>query len=165
MVHRANHEFRDRGEGVSILATSFFRDTFARAHYEDQSLVLDDRARFLLAAVDDVVVAAPFEDIRDCENVRRDEEWQELLGDWVGAGLSIGRITEARPSRYGDGIELLLGEPSLDVKGFAVGTMADLDVVPLADGSRLLFVSVHDGRDVEEYAAFEAIAHRVADEA
>jgi len=60
-------------------------------------------------------------------------------------------------------VELRLGEPYHDVKGFAVGTMADLDVVELADGSRLLFISVHDSRGVDEYAAFEAISHRVAD--
>lgn len=165
-MESANHTLRERSSGVSILATSYFRShSFARAGYSSGSLDVTDRATFTLAAVgDDALVAAPVTELhQEYVTVDRDGDWQRLLSDWIEAGVPVGRISETRIARYGDGLELQLGQPLYDVPALAVGTTAVLTDVDVFGDARLLFITP-SGVPLDEIPAYQAIEHRVDDE-
>ena len=92
--------------------------------------------------------------------VDRDSDWQRLLSGWIDAGVLVGRITETQIARYGDGLELQLGEPYYDVSALAVGTAAILSDVEVFGDARLLFITP-SGVPLDDVSAYQAIEHHV----
>lgn len=156
-----SHKIRKRTDGYRILATSYFRDrTLASASYEGGSLSVSNTATFALIACRDAIVAVPLNDPHvDYSSVTRELKegvlWRRIVGT-LAEGVGIGMIVDSQITRYGDGLELTLGDAIYPVYGLSPDTTARFDIVELVD-ERLLIITAADGRDTNELPEVQAL--------